>query len=179
MPQRERKTFSTRKLVFCAALSALGVVIIGLGKLIDVFSMSMAIIASALCAIAVTEYGKSAPWLVYAVTGTLSLILLPNNTAAWIYVLFFGFYPIIKAKLEKKKKFVALILKEISFNVALAIMLILEKLLLTADTKEPIILYIAFIILAEVVFPMYDIALSRLTFLYVKKLRPRFKFKTK
>ena len=167
----------TKQLALCAALSALGVVVIYLGRLLSVMDISMAVIASLFCAIAVIEYGKAAPWLVYAVTGALSLILLPDNTAAWIYTLFFGFYPIIKSKFEKLKKPLAWFLKELIFNVSLAVMLIAEKLLLTADTEEPLILYIIFIILAEVVFPLYDLVLTRLTVLYIRRIQPKFKFK--
>ena len=170
-------SFKTRRLVICAALSALGVAVIYIGRFIDVLDLSMAVIASALCMIAVIEYGKAWPWLVYSVTSVLSLILLPNNSAAWIYALFFGFYPIIKDKLEKLKKVTAWIPKELIFNIALALMLAAEKLLLAKNDEEPLLLYIAFVVLAEVAFPLYDVALSRLRLVYLRRIRPKFKFK--
>ena len=94
---------STRKLTTCALLAALGVVLLYLGSLVEVLDVSMAVIVSLFCIFAVIEYGGSAPWLIYAVTGVLSLILLPIKTPALLYLLFFGYYPILKEKLEKRK----------------------------------------------------------------------------
>ena len=70
----------------------------------------MAVIASLFSIIAVIEYGKSAPWLVFATTSVLALIILPQNSSAWMYVLFFGYYAIIKEKLERRNKVVSWVL---------------------------------------------------------------------
>ena len=167
----------TKRLAVCSALSALGVVTLTLGSLVGVLDISMAVIASLFCIIAVIEYGKSAPWLVFAVTAVLALIIIPQNTAAWMYILFFGYYAIIKEKLEKRSRVVAWILKELIFNVALAAIIVAEKLILLANTSEPWFIYVALVLLCELVFPIYDIALTRLISLYVFKIRHRFKFK--
>lgn len=174
---RETSAAKTKKLAICSALSALGVVTLTLGSLIGVLDISMAVIASLFAIIAVIEYGKSAPWLVYATTSVLALIILPQNSSAWMYVLFFGYYAIIKEKLERRNKVFSWVLKEIIFNVALAAILIAGKLLLYKNTSEPIIIYIALVALCELVFPIYDIALTRLISLYVYRIRTRFKFK--
>ena len=158
-------------------LSALGVVILFIGSVVDVMDVSMAVIASLLCVIAVIEYGGGAPWLVWAVTGVLSLILLPQKTPAAMYVIFFGYYPIIKEKLEKLNRAVSWVLKEVIFNVALVLMLISSKLLMTAGSAEPIHVYIILAVLAEIAFPLYDVAMTRLISFYIVKLRSRFKFK--
>ena len=76
----------------------------------------MAVIASLFAIIAVIEYGRSAPWLVFAVTSVLSLIIMPQNTSAWMYVLFFGYYAILKEKLEKRGRVLSWILKEVNFT---------------------------------------------------------------
>ena len=93
-------------------LCALGVVLLLLGSVIEVMDIAMAALASLLCIFAVIEYGGAAPWLVFSVTGVLSLILLPNKTPAAMYVVFLGYYPIIKEKLERLKKPIAWVLKE-------------------------------------------------------------------
>ena len=108
------KRNNVKRLTVCAALAAVGVVILYLGSLISVMSISMAVIASLCCIIAVIEYGRSAPWSVYAVTAILAVFILPTNDAAWMFLLFFGYYPIIKERLERRKKFVAWILKELT-----------------------------------------------------------------
>ncbi len=171
------KKFDTKRLAVCAVLSALGVVVIWLGSIISVMDLSMAVIASLFSVIAVIEYGKGAPWLVYAVTAILSMLILPEKTGAFLYLCFFGYYPIIKEKLEQLKRPVAWLLKELIFNVFLALSLIASKFLFSANASEPVILYVIYALLFEIVFPLYDIALTRLITFYIRKLRSRFKFK--
>jgi len=168
---------NTKRLAVSAILSALGVVLLSLGAVLQVMDISMAVIASLCVTVAVIEYGKAAPWLIYAATGALSLILIPTNSAAAMYILFFGFYPIIKEKLEKRKRAVSWILKEAVFNIAMAVMLVASKLLLTAGASEPWYFYLIFAVLAEIAFPLYDIALTRMITLYIFKLRSKFKIK--
>ena len=167
----------TKRLAVCAMLSALGVVILGIGSLVSVMDISMAVIASLFCVFAVIEYGGASPWLIFVVTGVLSL-LLPQKAPAAMYLLFFGYYPIIKEKLEKKKKAVAWILKEAIFQVALAVMLLLYHFVfLSPGTTPPWTMYVLLAVIAEVVFPIYDIALTRLITLYLFQLRKRFRIK--
>ncbi len=174
---KKNRSAELRKLTVCAMLAALGVVLLYLGSMIEVADLSMAVLASLLCVFAVIEYGGSAPWLVFGVTGILSLILIPQKTPAVFYLLFFGYYPILKEKLEKRPKVVAWVLKEVIFNVALVLILLLSHFLLTASGTTPILLYVAFAALSEILFPVYDIALTRLISLYLYRLRKRFRIK--
>ncbi len=173
----ENKMKQTRKLTTCAMLSALGVVLLWLGSATAVMEISMAVLASLCCVLAVIEYGKSTPWLIYAVTGALALILLPQKSTALMYLLFFGYYPILKEKFEKKPRWLSWVLKEVSFHAALIILLLLYKFIFTPAAADPFILYLLAVLLAEFVFPLYDIALTRLISLYLIKLRSRFRFK--
>ncbi len=158
-------------------LSALSVILLYLGSLIEVVDLSMAVIASLACVFAVIEYGKSAPWLVFGVTATLSLVLLPNKSPAAVYALFFGYYPILKEKFEKKPLVVNWVLKEVVFNVALVFIFIAMKLLLLLPDGILPILYVIAVVLCELIFILYDFALTRLISLYVYRLRRRFKLK--
>ena len=168
---------NVRRLTTCAMLAALGVVLLWLGSVVEVVDMSMAVVASLLCVFAVIEYGGSAPWLVFAVMGILSLILVPQKTPAVMYVLFFGYYPIIKEKLERFPRVLSWVWKEAVFNVALIVMLVLSRWLLMGEQAQTLWFYLAFGVLAEIVFPVYDVALTRLISLYVYKLRNRFRIK--
>ena len=160
--------------------SALSVVLLYLGSLIEILDISMAVTASLTCIIAVIEYGKSAPWAIYGVTSVLSIILLPNKTPAVLYAAFFGFYPILKEKFEKLSKPVSWILKEVVFNICLVIMTVAVYFISTSGgdiLSKSLPLLAATAILAEVVFVLYDIALTRVISFYIVKLRHRFKFK--
>ena len=177
MKTREQKRNQTRKLTVCSMLAALGVVLLWLGSIVEVVDISMAVIASLLCVFAVIEYGKGAPWMVFAVTAILSLILVPQKTPAVMYAVFFGYYPILKEKIERLPRLSAWLIKEAVFNVALVLMLFLSRALLFGTQAQTDLLYLAVALLAELVFPIYDIALTRLISLYVYHLRDRFRIK--
>lgn len=176
---KKSNSYSTKKLTVCAMLSALGVVLLIAGSFIEVLDISMAVVASLFCVIAVIEYGGSAPWLIYAVTAILSLLLLPQKTPAIFYSIFFGFYPILKERFEKKSKMTSWIFKEIVFNICLVILAFVSLKMLTLGENALINVYTvsAGIALAEAVFVLYDIALTRLITYYVINLRHRLKLK--
>lgn len=179
MKKKSSKT-SVKQLTICSMLVALGVIFLGIGALLEVLDISMAVIASICVIIAVIEYGKGAPWMVYAAISLLSLLLIPNRLPAIFFALFFGFYPIIREKIERKSKILRWILKEIIFNVCFAVIMVLYMLLFFESTTIAIPLpwlIAATVILCEIVFILYDIALTRIIDFYIIKLRHRFKFK--
>ena len=168
----------TRRVAVCAMLSALGVVMLYLGSMIEIVDISMAVIASLLCVFAVIEYGGAYPWLVFAVTSVISMLMLPNKTPAAMYVVFFGFYPILKEKLERKPKVISWIFKELIFNAALALMIVLVLFVFTmGEVKVETYLVVLLAVLAELMFVLYDIALTRLISLYLFRLRKSFRIK--
>ncbi len=170
--------YNTKRLATCAMLAALGVVMLYAGALIEIVDISMAVIASLLCVVAVIEYGGGAPWMIYGVTALLSLLLLPNKTPAALYTLFFGFYPILKEKFEKRPKVLCWVLKELTFNASLVLMGIASVYLMLGENNalvNPLFIGIV-VVLCEAVFVLYDIALTRLISFYLITLRKRFKF---
>ena len=161
-------------------LTALGVIFLGIGAILEVLDISMAVIASFCVIIALIEYGKGSPWMVYAAISVLSFLILPSKLPALFFALFFGFYPILREKFERKNKLLRWILKELTFNVCLAVIITLYMLLFFESVALAFPLpwlIVAAVVLCEIVFVMYDIALERLITFYVIKLRHRFKFK--
>ena len=95
------------------------------------------------------------------------------------YALFFGFYPIIKEKIEKLNALVAWILKEILFNLSLfAIVAVLTFVFGVQDIllSERMMLIIT-IALCELVFVLYDILLKKIVVFYKLKIRKRLRLK--
>ena len=172
----------TKKLTLSAMLVALGVIFLGIGALLEVLDISMAVIASLCVIIAIIEYGKGTPWMVYAAISVLSFLLIPNKLPSIFFTLFFGFYPILKEKLEKRKPIVRWIFKELIFNVCLAAIMLIYFLLffqglsLNVPISLPWIIAIA-VVLCEGIFILYDIALTRMITFYVIHLRKRLKLK--
>ena len=178
MSYKDNRT-NTKRLTVCAMLAALGVALLYMGAIIEVVEISMAVLASLLCVVAVIEYGGRWPWMIYAVTAVLALVLLPNKTAAVYYAVFFGFYPILKEKLEKLPRLLSWVLKEIVFNAALAAVVVVSVWVLLTENNtllsQPIFI-VGALVLAELVFVLYDIALTRLITFYIVALRKRFRF---
>ena len=117
----------TKHLTVSAMLSALSVIILALGSVMEVLDITTAVAASLLCIYAVIEIGGAYPWGIWIVTSILSLLLLPVKTPAIFYALFAGFYPILKEKLEKLKRPISYPLKLVVFHLSLgAIVLLLS-----------------------------------------------------
>ena len=170
----KNKTFNkTRVLALCSLFSALGVIILYLGALIEVIDLSMAVIASLLVIIAVIEIGGVYPWLIYAVTSLLSFLLLPNKFVVLVYAAFVGFYPILKSKIERVKGIVCALIKLGVFNLCLLAMYGISRLfVIPLDTEYGLVITA---VILNLVFILYDFALTRLITAYVYVWRKKLK----
>ena len=163
----------TRRLSVCAVLCALNIVIMYFGSIIEVLDLSASVVASLACIFAVIEMGGSYPWLIYAVTGVLSMLLLPfPKSVALIYVLFSGYYPILKARFERLPRVLAWVVKLLVFNAALTGLVAISTWVL----RLPEALFTASVwvyVLGNVTFVMYDVALTGLITAYFRAWRRR------
>ncbi|MBR6709155.1 MAG: hypothetical protein IKL84_05700 [Clostridia bacterium] len=161
---------ATRRLTAGALFTALGVILLWLGAVVEVLDLSLAAIASLLTVIGVIEFGGAFPWLVWGATSLLSLLLLPVKFPALLYALFAGIYPMIKASCEKLRPLFAWPVKLSAFNTALLALIVLANFVLgLPDTG--LAFTIPVFALANATFVLYDVALSRLILLYLIKLR--------
>jgi len=163
----------TRQLTVCGILCALGVVLMLLGAVTDVLDLTMMMLASLCIAFAVIEIGVKWAWLVWAVTALLCLLLLPSKTIALFYLLG-GMYPIAKSAFERLHPVFSWLLKFSMFNtVQLLFILLAQKLLgLSGEGYEFIA---ADMLFNNVVFLVYDFALTAFITLYLLRLRRRVK----
>ncbi len=167
---------NTKRLTLCAILVALGVVILSLGSLFEVLDLSAAALAAMLVVVAVIEVGSFWPWLVYAATGLLAL-LLPLKFAAVFYLLLAGYYPIIKEKIEKlRSRIFGWIIKLAMMNAALTLMILAGKYILSLPQTEldwEWLLYLT----GNATFVLFDIALTRLISVYIFKWRKKLRIR--
>lgn len=157
----------TKKIVVSGIITALATLLMIIAGLIPVGTYSVPVIASLLYIILINEIGYGWAIMSYIATSLLSLILCFDKEAAINFILFFGYYPILKAFLKKiKPKILNLILKLIIFNAAMiGIFYIATYLLMIPDDSYVIFgLYIPWLILAfgNIVFVFYDYALTGL-----------------
>ena len=146
------------KIALGGLLTALGVVLMFLTGLIPIGTYALPAIAGVLLIVAVIEIG--AKW------------------AALLFVLFFGYYPVLKSFLERiSNKVLSWISKFAVFNVAVVacFFLAVNFLQLPEDSFTVFGIYLpwVFLILGNAVFLIYDIALSGLVATYVEKLHHR------
>lgn len=127
----------------------------------------------------VIELGLKTGWMVYAVAALLSLLVAPDKEAAILFVAFFGYYPLIKAALERlNKRVVEWAVKLAVFNAAMiaAYLVLLFVLGLDPEAFElfGIQLPYVFLLLGNGVFVIYDVALTNVITLYVGRLHKTF-----
>lgn len=163
----------TRALTLCSVFSALGVIILYLGSMIELIDLSMAVIASLLVVIVVVEIGGMYPWLVYVVTSVLSFLLLPNKFVVIVYAAFAGFYPILKIKIEHVKGLLCALAKLALFNGCVFVIFGISKLLVISfETTYGVVITS---IVLNFVFVLYDFALTRLVAAYKRVWRKKLK----
>ena len=130
----------TKKLTLGAILSAMGVSLLLIGSLFEILDLSMAALASFFCIFAVIELGGIYPYLIYATTGALAIIFMPMSLAPWFYMLFFGFYPIIREKLEKLNKTVTWAIKMLVLNLSVGLCVLISYFVFFGNSDSKTIL---------------------------------------
>ena len=167
-------------------IAALSLVIMLLTAVVPYLQYALPAMSGALLIIMVIEISKSWALCSYVAVSILSFLILPNKEAAMVYFAFFGCYPILKPVLESKinNNIICWIAKALFFNTAAiaAYSVIIYVFGIPLDETEefgkwavPILLG-----LGNVMFVLYDICITRLVTLYLrrwqKKFRKLFKF---
>ena len=174
---RDRRKKGTRRLAFAAILSALGVVLLELGSLVEMLDLSAAILVSVFVAYAMIELRGAYPYLLYGVTALLAVLIWPSGTATWAYLLFAGYYPIVKYHLESRlPKVLAWVLKIAVFLLGGGAAAAVWMGVLTPNGPALLAAQWWILLLLPPVLVLYDIALTRLITFYLLRLRRRFPF---
>ena len=149
-----------------------------LTSIIPIGTYALPAISGALLLPVIIEVSRKHAFYSYTVTSLLSVILAADKEAVILFILFFGYYPILKSALSKLKfKFLRLIIKFLIFNtttilsyfIAVNILLIPQDTIVIAGLPLPYFL----LIFSNVVFLMYDYSIYVITMMYVLKIRPK------
>ena len=171
----KRKSSFDKRIIVCGVLTALSVLILYLGCVIEVLDLTMSAIVSLLVVVIVIEMGYRYSWLTFVATSILSLVLLPQKTPAIFYACFMGFYPIIKSHVERiGSSLWRWVIKLIVGNAAIGLMLLFFSLFVPEELETGAMLWITYA-LALVAFIMYDVALTKLITIYFRIIRDRVK----
>ena len=160
-----------KEIALSAALVALTIIILYLNLLLPISTLSILTLTSLLVPIALMRGSMKSAILVYAASSIIGFFILPINIII-LYILFFGIYGIVKYYIEKINKLpLELLLKLIFFNIIFFISFFIFKSFIAIEiTKLPIWL---FWIIAQIVFLVFDYALTLLISFYLEKIHTK------
>lgn len=166
----------SREIAYSGVVSALSVVMLFLGSVVWVLGYTMPLFASIIMIILLDSVSTKSALLCYISTSALSLLLLNDKECALIYALFFGFYPIVRDRINSvKPKILMIAVKYLYFNTAMiaAQLLCYYVFAIPFDDvlgKWGIVILIACL---NLVFFIYDRLYTLLLRLYKLKLKKR------
>ncbi len=168
-----------RMMAFGGIMAAVALVLMLLSSVIPVMSYGLPAIAGFLTTLVVIECGDKMAAVCYGAVSLLSLILVPDKESAILYLILFGWYPIVKQYIERLRKPVlewVLKLLCMILPVGAASGIAVAVLGLEAVFGEEMGgLFIAgFYLVAVIAFVFYDVVMTRLISAYLSVLRPRY-----
>lgn len=176
-----QKKSKTKSIAFGGVICALAVVVLFLSAFFPTLDYSLPAISGILLISVVIEYGYKSALLCFAAVSLLALLLLPNKEVALLFVCFFGYYPILKGRLEQLKSRPAEWLLKLLVLNAGALVFFGAAILLTGTSQLLAQLKALswWILLAGAVavnglFVLFDCMLTRLIGFYYSYLKPRF-----
>ena len=150
-------------------VAALCIVIMFLTGVVPALYIVSPMAAGLLMVILVEEVSVSWAWLTYLAVSLLSLIVTFDKDAALMFILFFGYYPILRRNVEKiRVRALKFLCKYRLFNVFLVIDWFLTVYLLGLPTFEDTgpVMYAVLITAFNIIFYFYDRILSRMDWIY-------------
>lgn len=128
----------------------------------------------------VVEFGYRTGIVAYVAVGLLSLIVTPNKEASVLFIVFLGYYPVLKGRIESmKSRAVEWLIKIGWFNFALLLgyYLMVQVLGMTELMEDfAFAKYGLWMIwlLGNAVFVIYDLALTRVISMFIMQIRPKY-----
>ena len=161
---------TTKRISFAALLTALTVIFLYASALFPSGQLGFIAAASLFTAAAVIETGIGGGVIVFLGSSILAELMLPNKGLLLLYILFFGYYPIVKSLIEKLNAlFLELLLKTVVFNIALSVVwFVLPNIIFGVSIPDinAILLYAA----GNIVFAVFDFGLSKLIWFYIERV---------
>lgn len=161
------------RIAFCGVVTALGGLLMFLTGLVPIGTYALPALAGVLPMAVVIEIGPRWAWSVYAAVSILSVLIVPDREAVALFLLFFGYYPILKAAIEHiLSKPLRAVLKLADFNLSM-VAEFLAGIYLLGVPREGFVLFgvylpWAFLLAGNLVFLLYDYAVSLLVVSYCR-----------
>lgn len=168
---------NTSRIALCGVIAALSVVVMFMTGVIPIATFALPAIAGCFLIAVVAETSVRYGFAVYLVVSILSALIVPDREAALLYVIFFGYYPVLYGVLSRiRSKALRWIVKLLVFNSAMIAETILAFYLFSLPMEElmpfgwitiPIML-----VLLNAMFILYDLSMNGLIVMYIRRLHP-------
>lgn len=171
--------FQSRRMALAGVFGALALTMMLLGGVLPFATFAAPGIAGLFIVPVAIEFGMKTGYLLYAAVGLLSFFLVPDREMSLIFLFLLGFYPLLKAAIERIRSHAArwavkLAVFNLSIGVMYALLLFVFPLDAVVEELSGGWLYLALLWgLGNVTFVLYDIAVARIVALYCARLRPR------
>lgn len=165
----------TKKLTFTSLMAAASAVLLFVSAYLPTLSVTFAAVAGLFIAAAFIECGLKYALLCYFTVSAVSLLIVPDKSLVFLFILIFGFYPIFKAWAEARSKaYMEYAVKIVYCNAAIAVLYLLVRSFATLPKLPDIpFAYPLAIIAANLVFLLYDFGFSKLIVLYKLRISRR------
>lgn len=169
---------NSKKITLCSLTAALAVVVMLVGYF-PYLTYAIPALAGIFMMIPLIECGLSWSFATYTVS-SLIIFVMGETESKMLYVLFLGYYPIIKSVIERiNKQAIEWVIKLLCFNVAIVVFYYVSSFLFLISYDEFNIygkyaIY-AFWFLCNIVFVLYDIGISRVASYYMQNFHGKIK----
>lgn len=166
-----------RKFTISSLYLALIVMLILGASVIPGFDLTLLAVASAVGAFTIIEGGVRYGAVQYAAAALLGILLVPEKSAAVLYLIFFGVYPIVKFFAEKPQKpWIQLLIKcGFCLGVTILSLAAFSELVLGDLTLPEWFPFWGLVPAVLVLFLIFDYALTIAVNLYFRRVRSKLK----
>lgn len=166
----------TKQITAAALMTAVAVALICLAQVVPTMKLSLTAVAGIAAALLVAEYGPVSGLLCYAASSVLSMLLAPAS--GWMYVVFFGWYPVVKCLIERiNRQRIEWPLKLAAFNAAFFVLWFFLPAVLADLIPKLAGVFWPLFLCANAAFVLFDIGLSQLLNYYIRVILPKIRKK--
>lgn len=157
-------------------MAALSIVFLILAAVVPTMRLSLIALSGIAAALLTAEFGPGTGLMCFVAVGILSMLFIPAS--GWVYVVFFGWYSVLKCVIERlKSRRLSWILKFLAFNAAFMVLWFLLPAVLTELLPKFSAHFWLLLLAGNAAFLLYDIALSGLLDYYIGVLLPKIRKK--
>lgn len=172
----------TRKFTVASIMSALAIVCIFGSAYLPTGRIALLAITSMCVLVTVAECGVRFAWIQYVATSLLAILLIPFKFQVLLFVALLGYYPILKLHIEKIKiLWLEWLVKILFFNGLLIVVYFIFKYFLLQYVSFGAIFDVVIsniwlvLLIAEIIFVVYDYLLSFFAHYYRETISKRLK----